>query len=243
MLLHSFSGNNYFKQTTAGAGSLKHNHFEQLEIGWVTFMWQGVIELKCSCTVMVIHEIENVSDITDSQQSGMQQTQTIDMCRFLIDLLTLFNEAGQEQIKLLGANFYLQWLAAFGKKTFCKAQDAQTINSIFKQLMYEPFVLYSEEGWCLAAYQPSPAALSWLISLSLSLGHLLITNQKASLTSHKRRRTGETARDRPPHLEPRSTKTTSRRNSEEAGRREQPKGKCRCRRRLSGMRRIRMRPI
>lgn len=56
--------------------------------------------------------------------------------------------------------------------------------------MYEPFVLYSEEGWCLAVYQPSPAALSWLISRSVSLGHLLITKQKASLTSHKRRRTG-----------------------------------------------------
>lgn len=42
----------------------------------------------------------------------------------------------------------------------------------------------------MAVYHGSPAALSWLISLSVSLGHLLITNQKASLTSHKRRRTG-----------------------------------------------------
>lgn len=107
------------------------------------------------------------------------------------DLLTLSNEAGQELIKLLRGNSYLQWSSA-SEKTFWKAWDMQTIKFFFffLQLKYEPFVLYSEEGWCLAVYQPSPAALSWLISLSVSLGHLLITNQKASLTSHKRRRTG-----------------------------------------------------
>lgn len=42
----------------------------------------------------------------------------------------------------------------------------------------------------LAVYQASPADLSWLISLSLSLGNLLITNQKASLTLHMRSGTG-----------------------------------------------------
>ena len=46
--------------------------------------------------------------MTDNQQSGMQPTQTIDMCHFLIDLLTLSNEAGQEQIQLRRANSYLQ---------------------------------------------------------------------------------------------------------------------------------------
>ena len=37
---------------------------------------------------------------------------------------------------------------------------------------------------------PSPAALSWLISLSVSLGHILIRNQKASLPSRKQKRAG-----------------------------------------------------
>lgn len=42
----------------------------------------------------------------------------------------------------------------------------------------------------MAVYQASPADLSCLISLSVSLGHLLITNQKASLTLHMRSRIG-----------------------------------------------------
>ncbi len=44
----------------------------------------------------------------DNQQLGMQPTQTVDMCHFLIDLLSLSNEAGQDLIQLLRANSYLR---------------------------------------------------------------------------------------------------------------------------------------
>lgn len=62
-------------------------------------------------------------------------------------------------------------------------RDSQTIT-------VRAFAAYWIEGRSLAVYQASPADLSWLISLSVSLGNLLITNQKASLTLHMRSGTG-----------------------------------------------------
>lgn len=62
-------------------------------------------------------------------------------------------------------------------------RDSQTIN-------VRAFAAYWIDGRSLAVYEASPADLSWLISLSVSLGNLLITNQKASLTLHMRSGTG-----------------------------------------------------
>lgn len=56
---------------------------------------------RITCYVWIGSQSPLDTDMTDNQQSGMQSTQTIDMCHFLIDLLTLSNEAGQEQIQLL----------------------------------------------------------------------------------------------------------------------------------------------
>lgn len=82
---------------------------------------------------------------------------------------------------------YLQFVPSVKQRPIL---DNNPTNCYENQLAYEAFVVNSDNGWCLAECQPSPASLSWLISLSVSLGHLLITNQKASLTSHKRKRAG-----------------------------------------------------
>ena len=161
--------------------------------------------------------LEYITNMTANQQSGMQPSHKTDMFHFLIDFLTLSNEAGQGLIQLLWVHFYLQWLLGGKKKPFWKAWDLQTINSFFFFCMNHLYCIQKRTGaWQYIS--PSPAALSWLISLSVSLGHLLITNQKASLTSHKRRRTGaDSGEDGPPRSEPRSTKKTGRGYSERAG--------------------------
>ena len=156
--------------------------------------------------------------MTANQQSGMQPTHTTDMSHFLIDFLTLSNEAGQGLIQLLGVHFYLQWSLGPRKK--------KAILESLRLADYQQFLFFCcmNHLYCIqkraGAWQyisPSPAALSWLISLSVSLGHLLITNQKASLTSHKRRTGADSGEDGPPRSEPRSTKKAGRGYSERAG--------------------------
>lgn len=136
------------------------------------------------CCHRLSHDKENV---TGSWRSKMQPTQT------LSNWFTYFikwSRSVSNSITL--SKFLFTAIGCLGrKKAFWKAWYSRLSRvKKKKEKKYESFVQYSEEGWYLAVYQPSPAALSWLISLSVSLGHLLITNQKASLTSHKRRRTG-----------------------------------------------------
>ena len=98
--------------------------------------------------------------MTANQQSGMQPTHTTDMSHFLIDFLTLSNEAGQGLIQLLGVHFYLQWsLGPRKKKAILESLRLADYQQFLFFLLYEPFVLYSEEGWCLAVYQPLSSSL------------------------------------------------------------------------------------
>lgn len=61
----------------------------------------------------------------------------------LFKWFTDFLQWTTSQIQLSRANSYLQWSPASGKKKI----HMQTINSLKKkQLMYEPFILYSEEA-------------------------------------------------------------------------------------------------
>lgn len=155
----------YSKQTTVASGNLKLPVHQRILHGNeltdrvfgaknVLFFSGTVLELnnflmtqnnnrKMRGLYLYYHKLLYETASVANRGPTCKLTQTIDMCHFLIYLLTPSSGAGQEQIQLLWTNSYLQWSPASGKKPFWKAWDMAIIKSIFfKQLMYEPFVQY-----------------------------------------------------------------------------------------------------